>query len=716
MKKGDLKKLSKEEKPGLVNKLKFVYLIFNLLFVSASFAQIPLNGFVRYREFNTKPNYTNIFSMDFNNDGYRDLIIYNSISKNYVSHTSDIKSDLGHPSEKTSQFAISAIHPFGSESSAKKFVILSRKTRQVGVARVSAGGVLSVSSKVLLNGYPSNIDVNTTQGNGKQLGLVSGPLLNGAYVLSEGKKGLEAERVIEGKIFLSAYFIDLNYDTNPDIVAVDPLSYSIIFYNNRFGKYEEAYSIGLNEEISEFKTVDFNSDRLTDLAYIKGKQIEILLGDSVSAFKRKVILETPVKADKYTILDFNGDGYNDIAYLNTKLGELYISFAQGQNSFYPPILFMKKNGLVDLTAYIDRAGRKLAALSSDGKIYLVNSLGMDLDSFSLSLGIKPGAVQSFDYLNDRYKDFCFIDNGVQALKLFLSERRNLFRTYYKIPLLANSSEIKTDDTKERIKTFFCYSKGGRAIEAVRMDFDTQKFSRLLLNTNGIIIDLKLSNDRLKDRENVSVLIKKNRQLYLQNIELREFQNASSDDDLICNNFDDAWITFNVYKEIYYVTKSVESVELYKLVFDKKIIESRSVLRYSTIGKTECSYDFVGLDELVNRVKPAAFLISINRKAELNYISKDQVKKNGLRNQLSTGFSLGCFYNEPSDEVSFYFVNKLKGKLAYITIGAGNNLKDERDIIESKPINNYFVTDINKIKRCLVYTDGVQNVLTFEKVK
>ncbi len=717
MKEKDLKKPIKEEKPGLVNKLKQITLIFiNSLFLSTSFAQVPINGFARYREFSTKPNNTNIFSLDYNNDGYRDLFLFNPKNNNYVSHTANQNSDFNFATEKTSQFAISAIHPFGIESSAKKFLLLSRKTRQAGIANVSANGSFSISHKVSLNGFPTSVDVNTVPGGGKLEGLVSGSSLNGIYILNEGKHDLEAKRVIEGKIFSSACFIDLDYDSNPDIAAVDPLSNSIIFYYNKNGNFKEANSIGLNGEITEFRVVDFNLDGFTDLVYLKENHIEILLGDSVSSFKKKIILNTPVKVDKYAILDFNGDGYNDIAYLNTQLGELYISFAKGQNSFYPPILYMKKNGLADLTAYIDRAGRKLVALSNEGKIFLINGLGIDLNSFSITCGIKPTAAQTFDYLDDKYKDLCFIDEGEQALKLFLSERRNLFRTYFKIPLSVNHSEIKVDDSKEGIKTFFCYTKGSRVIEVVRIDFDKQKYSRLILYTDGSIEDLKLANDRLKDRENIFALVRKERQLYLQNIELRDFQNAFSSFDLISNNYEKAWLTFSVYKEIFLIIKKADHLELNKIVFDKKILEAQTVLNFNINEKDVYNYDLIGLDELIDRTKPTAFLISINKNSELYFIIKNQVKKYNLRNGSASNINLEHYFDESNDEVSFYYNNQLKDKLECISIGSGNNMKDEKDVIESKSINNYFVTDIYGKKIFLIYTDNTHNTLAFEKIK
>lgn len=715
-KKEDLMKHFKEEK--IVSAVKQIILysfLVTLFFFSDIIAQIPINGFCRYREFSVKKNFTNIFPIDYNSDGYRDLLIYNSLNNKYVSALSDKKSDLINLSEKYSPIAISNIHSFSNNSSGKKFIFLSRKTRQIGVASFSKTGTISSQSKIKLNGYPSNIDVGDIDGDGKPEVLVSGTSLNGLSIIKEKNRSLHETSIEPGKVFLASTFIDLDYDSFPDIAAVDLYSNSILlFYNNGSGNFTESRSIGLNGDISEFKTADFNSDGFNDLVYIKDNHFEVLLGDSVSSFQKKFILETPVKPDKYAILDFNGDGYNDIAFINTQSGTLYISFAKSTNEFYPPIIYLQKNGLADLTAYIDRTGKKLALISTEGKIYLINKPGINDDSFSISLGLKPTALTTFDYLNDKFKDVCFIDETENALKLVLSERRNLFRTYFSIPLLSDCTDIIVDENKSRIKTFYCYSNKS-TIEIIRMNFDDHSYKRQTLYADGLLEDFKVISDRLKDRQNIYALIIKDNKTYLQEFEFRDFSLFSSQINLIDSNVERSWLTFGIYKDIYSVEKKENQINLVKTVFDNKVIDRKILLNFNLNERDKFNYTVICLNELIGRAKPVTFWITNNNNSFLYTFSNSKMNKYHLKISIYKNVTTAYNISSDGDELSFYFYNA-SGKLRRISFMGVEKTPIEKDLFVSKNINNYLVTVLNNRKTFLIYSNSLLNTITFEKIK
>ncbi len=715
-KKEDLMKHFKEEKiVSAVKQIILNSLLVTLFLFSDIIAQIPINGFCRYREFSVKNNFTNIFSIDYNSDGYRDLLIYNSSNNKYVSALSNNKSDLINLPEKYFPIAISNIHSFSTGASEKRFIFLSRKTRQVGISTFSRNGTISSQSKIKLKGFPSNIDVGDIDGDGKPEGLVSGTSLSGLSIIKEKNKNLHETRIDPEKVFLASTFIDLDYDSYSDIAAVDLYSNSILlFYNNGAGDYTESRSIGLNGEISEFKTVDFNSDGYNDLVYIKNNHFEVLLGDSVSSFQKKFILETPAKPDKYAILDFNGDGFNDIAFINTQSGTLYISFAKSTNVFYPPIIYLQKNGLADLTAYIDRTGKKLALISTEGKIYLINKPGINDDSFSISLGLKPSALTTFDYLNDKFEDFCFIDETEKTLKLLLSERRNLFRTYFSIPLLSDFTNIVVDENKSRIKTFYCYSNRG-TIEIIRMNFDEHNYKRQTLYTGGLLEDFKVISDRLKDRQNIYALIKKDNKTYLQEFEYKDFGLESSQSNLIESNVERSWLTFGIYKDVYSIEKKEKQLNLVKTVFDKKVIDRKIMLSFNVNEKDKINYTMICLRELIDRARPVTFWITNNNKSFLYTFSSSKMNKYPIKIALSNNVTTGYNINGDGDELSFYFYNE-KGKLSGISFIGVEKSPIEKDLFVSKNINNYLVTVLNNRRTFLIYSNSLLNSLTFEKIK
>ncbi len=717
MRKEDLKKHCKEEKNvSATDRIWYSSVLITLLYFSDLSAQIPINGFCRYREFSIKANYSNIFSVDFNSDGYRDLLIYNPSQNKYSTLSSDPKSNFGSPTEKYSSTALTDIHTFGNEMSGKRFLIASRRSRQVMLASFSKSGTISVSGKITFNGFPANIDVGDIDGDGRPEGLVSGNSLEGLYIVKEKRGSLEETKIENRKIFSRSCFIDLDYDSYSDIAAIDPISNSIIlYYNNQSGEFSESRSIGLSGDVSEFKPSDINSDGFTDLVFVKNNRFEALLGDSVSSFHKKFVLDAPVIPDKFVILDFNGDGFNDIAYLNFQSGELYISIAKNGETFYTPILFMKKNGLVSITAYIDRAGKKIAALSSEGKVYLINSMGINDASFSIAGGDQPSAVNTFDYMNDKFKDICYIDNGGQFLKLLLSERSNLFRIYYSIPLSKTYSKILVDDINPKIKTFYLYSTGEQIIEIVRMNFDSNNFTKLILYTDNPIEDFKLSIDRLKDWQTLSLLCKKDGNLFMQMYELRDFRKVSSVLYPIYSGVERAWLAFSVYKDIYSFSRIGNKIELAKSVFNKKIVEKKTLLNFTLEQKDNLNYDLISVNETVDRFKPVLSLITLNNSSSLYYFTNKGVKKYPLQHSASARTLFGYSIDENNDKLTIYYNDLRKVKLRSVTFGDSNKKLADKDLIESKNINNYLVTGLNKGKTFLIYSNSLQNTLSFEKL-
>lgn len=717
MRKEDLKKPCKEEKiASVVNRLLSLYILLNILYFPNSFAQVPINGFCGYREFSTRTNYSNIFSVDYNSDGYRDLLIYNPTQKKYSTLTSDKESNFGFTSEKYSSATLTNIHPFGSEISGKKYLIISRKTRQAILASFSKSGSISVINRVTFNGFPSNVDVGDIDGDGKPEGLVSGNTLDGLHIIKERKKSIEEFVIEKRKAFSWSGFIDLDYDSYFDIAAIDQSSNSLLlYYNDHAGGFTESRSISLNGEFGICKTSDFNSDGFTDFVLVKNKHFEVLLGDSVSSFQKKLFLNTPVIPDNFVILDFNRDGFNDVAYINIKTGELYISFSINGNTFYPPILFIKKSNLIDLTAFIDRTGKKIAALASDGKIYLLNTIGIRDASFSIAGGEKPYSVNTFDYMNDKFKDICYIDSGDQSLKLLLSERSNLFRTYYIIPLSKVHSKILVDDTSPRIKTFYNYSSGEQIIEIVRMNFETNKYSKLILYTDKPIEDFKISTDRLKDWQTLSILGKKNGYLFLQIQELRNFRKASSEIYQVGSEIEKAWLALGVYRDIYTISRNENKIELTKNVFNQKIIERKSLLSYDIVSKDNFGYDLLCCNEMANRVKPVVVLVTINKNSSFYYLTSKDVKKNSLQHPASPKTSLRYLFDESNDEFTFFYDDFKNQKIRRLVFHDSKQKLLDDELIESKNIDNYLVAPLNRGRIFLISTNSMQNTLYFEKL-
>ncbi len=710
-----MKKRFKEERVVSTTKLTASIVFFSFLLVMNVGAQIPINGFCRYREFPLKTAQFNILPIDYNRDGLRDIIAFTGDDNHYISLTSDTKSNIGRGIERSFNAPITQILPFGDELAERQYLVLSRNSRQVLLTSFTKSGSLSVSGRVKLPGNPSFASIGDVDDDKKSECLVGGVSINGLHIINYAKRSLTDRRVVSGRIFSSSVFIDLDYDGFADIAAFEPISQSIIFYNNDHdGKFNEVRSIGLLGSITELKAADFNSDGFTDLLYLQGGSLQVLIGDSVSSFRKKITFNSPVPISKYAVFDFNGDGFNDIAYICSQTGELYISFAKNTTEFYPPILYMKKSGLVDIAAYVDRAGRKLAALSSDGKVYLINMVRFDDDVFSITFGLKPTVVQTFDYLNDRFKDFCFIDETDSSLKLFLNERRNLFRTYFRIPISADYTEIKVDDSRPKQKTFFLYKKNNRLLEIVRVDLEKFKYWKQIVYMDGALIDLKVFSDRLADRQVLTALTNINNTLEIQTLELRDFKVYLYGSDQIAYNVKSAGLSYDVFKDVFYLTQDKDGISLTKAVFDRKVTDRKTLFTLKVNTDEDSHYDIVCSDIPVDRYKPTFVTIASRNNSFLYYIIKNQITRFELKEDLSVTPMLHYYYNEGDNFLLLGFKDDL-GKLRTVNLRLSSKSIEENSLVNFPGVDDYLIQNLGGRRIYLIYSDKDQNILAFKRL-
>lgn len=697
------------------NGIIFNFILLTLFLSSNLTAQIPVNGFCRYTQVNIKPNFTSISAVDFNSDGYRDLVIYNQQSNQYLTLNADAKSNFGNAANRSSSISLTALHSIGNEKSGKRYLAISRKTREVSEITFSRSGGFVVNSKYKLDGYGSSIDVGDINADGQAEAVVTGPSQDGMKILKSNKGRIVELENIKGKIFSSAIFIDLNYDSFLDIAAYDVASNSIVFYmNDGIGDFEESRSINVGADISEFRAEDINSDGFTDLTFIQDHKLQIMYGDSVSTFQKKTVLPAGIPIDNYTVMDFNRDGYNDIACLSGESGEINIFYAKGTYQYYAPVLYIKKNNLCDLDSYVDRGGRKLVALSSDGAVYVISTVSFQEEQFSVSLAENPLSVQSFDLGNDSYKDIAFIDSGTNSLKLLISERRNLFRSYIELMLSTHPESFIIDDSDKNIKTFFCYSKGERTIETVRYDFYNNRLQKNVTYTTAPVEDIKLVRDRLKDRINLYVLIKQDEKLFLQNIEMRDFIVAGSEVTGIAMKAAQAVLNLGVYRDVYYTISDGNKINLIQAIVDKKVKENKLKLSLEAKPEEKSFISFAGFSELLNRYKPVAAVVSFRKSSKLYIFFEKDVLKFSLGKYIAATLP-SKYFIENDDIVSIFSYDDLSGKLYQIKSMLKERSAKESVLLEMKGINDYFVSRLDEKNKYIMCSNKIQHSITFKKL-
>lgn len=689
-------------------------LIFFIFFIPKYFAQVPLNGFLRFQEFETSTGNEKLFSTDLNGDGFRDLIAYNPSENKYSTLNYDGRVKRFINSSRFSPLIFTSIKSAGAENnSGKKIIFASRKSRAAGYLLLSKTGSASIGLKYKFNSYPNNIDAADIDNDRRVEILVSGPSFTGFSILSESK-GRLIENNFEGKnTFSFSSFIDLDYDDYEDIAAVNLNTNSLdLFYNDQVGGFSGQRSVKLDGIISGFEISDVNLDGFKDIVLLKNKNVEVLLGDSVSTFNKKLEVNMNHNVDKYSIFDFNGDGYNDFAFLNIEQGILSIAFAENAFRFFNPVIYFKRKGIVDLNSFVDRGGRKLAVLDKNGKIYLIDKAAGFNNNDSFCAGISFDLIGSFDYMNDGSPDFYVTDNENNLLKILLSARKNLFDKYYSVKLSQKYSNIVVDDSKKMEKIFYCYSNGERLIEIIRVNFSDNDIKRRILYADMPIDDFKLEEDQTKKRKALSLLLNDKGKLFHQSFEFRDIRYLKSSLDSIAvkaessiqsQNYDNDIYFFTRYDNTLYLNKTSlkpgknEYVNLSSLnLSQSKKIKSRLIYLTGKSANDEMLVSIFSIDGNTS--------LNIYKRGSENTITIDDFEINGQTKH----------YNVKNGNV-LYLYDKNTGKLKKLFLGKNTTNGNAQDVFESQNINSYIVAPINDKMDILIYTDTAGNLINFKTI-
>lgn len=708
-------KHSKEEKHGLRIDRIIVNSILTLSFFSSSLiqSQIPINGFCGFKEYQVKPSQVKFLPVDFNSDGWRDLITFNLTDKNYTTYTWD-KNKFSSSTTRFLSASLFDLHIAGPDDSrGKKYAYISRKDREAGFVSFSKSGGISILSKLKFDSYPSCIDAADINKNGRQEILVSGSNFNGLSIISEDKSKL-IEQIVE-KVNLYSYssFVDLDYDGYNDIVAIDLLKNSVVIFNNdRSGGFYKARSIGLKDDLTEFKIDDLNSDGYSDLIFASRNGFELFLGDSVSTFQKRLSIKTTEKPDKYTILDFNGDGYNDIAYINKESGRLFVSFAKSTNEFFPAIVYFERKGIIDLVSFVDRSGRKIAVFDFTGKVYLIERVS-DLENATIALALKPGIVGTFSLSNSRINGLYVLDNTQMKIHFLLS-RKGILDTYYYRNLSGYYSSVVVDEIKREPKTFYFYSRGEYAIEMLRINFSRSESSKRILYANGQIHDIKITSDRVKDMQTIFVLAENNNKLYIETFDFRDFRYLSSGAEEISSGIKQASLAFNLYKEIFHVIKNEKGLFLKKSVFNRKVQSEETLLTRQLSDNSRIYSDVESFaDESINENLTASWFSEQNSTDLYIYIRK-RLNKITFKDFNPSIGSMKYLDGEAQNSLFLYDYNK--GKLRQIDVSSLGRIVNVSDIFESKSINSYIVDRLIGNKDFLIYSDHSDNLIKIKTVR
>jgi hypothetical protein len=278
-------------------------------------------------------------------------------------------------------------------------------------------------------------------------------------------------------------------------------------------------------------------------------------------------------------------------------------------------------------------------------------------------------------------------------------------------LLSEVSDILVDDLDPTEKTFFCYQKGKRFIEVVRFNFNNQKISSQTLFTKGEIIQLKISHDRLKDRQSIFALVQITNKIYLEQLEFKNFRFVSSGEIFIEDTpiFSDLMI--NVYLEIFYVIEKNSKADLYKSTIERN--KPKPIFLKNLTSKNDLKiYSSKTADKLINRAKPFILLLSKKNKPELQLLLDNKFISFYPKNIPEMNTAIYSRILDINGEIiSFYRSRKQIVEIKYNT----NNRKfTEKSIFETTDTGFFYITQNMSPNSFLFVSNMNEGTFTIKK--
>jgi hypothetical protein len=720
MKKDVMKKPYNEEKIGLRIEFNTIRILLIAFFLSEEiFSQIPINGFCQYKNFNIEQNFNCLLSLNYNDDSYSDLILYNPQLKKIVSLSGEPNGSFGKPVLSKVPFEITNIQNLVEENKTiKRYAFTSRQNFRAGIYSFRKNGRAVLSSSIKFNSYPENLSTADVNNNGKDEILVSGSAFNGLSIISQNGSSLKAQKVVENVSFSQAIFADLNNDGLSDIAAFNVLNNNLVFfYNDGVERFNQVRTIQMDQPISSLHAFDMNLDSYTDLVFVKGNSINILYGDFTSSYDSVTTIPTHYYPDQIITGDFNKDGRIDIAYINREEGILSVIYSKGEKSFYPEMIYLQKDKINNLIPYYSKFINGIALISPEGSLYTITNLRSISNNINISTGAKPSAITFFDNGNNGIYDICYIDNFNRSLSFIVRNSAGIPSLFYSYPLFQDQEKIVVDNTNSDVKIFFCYTPGKKLIEIMKLNFKQNKFERRTVYSPGKIEDLKIKSAQ-NSFDNIYVSYIKNGLLGFSIMEYRDYRYTNT-------NFSN--LATNVY------CSNVTLQNGPGVVFWRnagKFILMQQILIGNASGGNKTLYSMNAADslaiisytsDLLNNAdeNTISFVNGKNQNFAIftNYKTTFKIKKSGFSDDFKID-SLSQLYFGTSringlNKLFVYLPNK-NVILRLDFLNKGRSLVST-EIISVGEVYNYFIKNMSFNHFYLVYTDKTDDCIKIKQL-
>ncbi len=660
-------------------------------------------------EWASVPNYRHLLVLDFNNDGINDFVLTGEHSKYFIVQRSLKNKNISPPIKKFFFFPIAEIKKFNTRNVWGDFYIaVSSAKKLAALVSFTNFGTLQLLNTRSFKSSPSHLLVADIDSSGKKQAIVFGANFDGIDVIKEKNFILRSKKYLRGEPISTADFIDVNYDGYPDIAAYNALTGKLkLLINNQTGGFNFLRSINIGGDINYLKSSDFNNDGFEDIALLQNDEFKILLGDSVSSFKNKVILDLNFKAKKFFILSSKNNDFKQLLFLTQNNCNLYSLTIKGHSYSQRPKPFILGRNIEDVFEATDSLNNvEIYLYSNKGRIFKILKNANFPQEFVYLTG------NNVSGLFFHHSPFLIVSSDSSQIEETIVRRAGNLMLKEKLPLPYLFKTLLPLFSKRTIR-FVQYSQGDSLLHFVSIGKDGGK-------TNSQYFDLK---NKIADVEWLKALSKK---YFLTAICVDSAGNYFTRNfNLINQTLKPNYDTILKFSKATSVKSKTEKSKAFyweinegKLLLEKKysngkiitrrIVNSKNASRNSLIISIPNGFSVANAPE--NAILIEDGKIRIKNKNKISPTHKIGRKLLGLLK--SVGTIKGVYANGSSYFVASPGIGKGLILLSYSWVD--NKFKIKKTI-ESFNSNTYFVTRFKKNKVYLVYLDNEEKIIKFKEI-
>lgn len=326
-----MKKLCSDVKLDLpANKILFIA----IFAFSVAFSQ-RANPFFSIERIGISKNFENIISDGSERNGVLDLFLFDGKSNSYIYLNGD---NYYKSKRKNFNFPITSIKFLkpSNQNSEAKFLFVSEKTKNVGLASISSNGKAKLLNIRKQESIPSKVLIGKFLSNHENKAIVFGINYDGIGVFRENKSFLTSEKIIEKGHFSEGLIFDSDFDGKNDLLLFDAVNGKLLFYLDVLGDLQLLHSISFQNTISKLKEIEINSDKIPDFAFLTKNKLMIFQTNENPEKAVRYEIELPNVID-FIFSDLNNDKLNDLIWLS-KNGDILIQTQYSVGKFENPQL------------------------------------------------------------------------------------------------------------------------------------------------------------------------------------------------------------------------------------------------------------------------------------------------------------------------------------------------------------------------------------------